>query len=160
MLELYQTKKEQSKEMMEGTTGVTEQQTVNKPVVPSKPVTVPTGTVTEQPAPTVEQVKPATPTKPIKPVKPSKPRRTISANELDEADAALIAAAEGQDIGLGTPAIQPTATAAPSSVDTTDTEKEKPVVNNDILSSDEDPLQVVLVILQAKVYLTKEVVKQ
>lgn len=80
--------------MMEGTTGVTEQQTVNKPVVPSKPVTV-----------------------------PSKPRRTISANELDEADAALIAAAEGQDIGLGTPA-QPTATAAPSSVDTSDTEKE------------------------------------
>lgn len=139
MLELYQAKKEQSREMMEGTTGVTEQQTVNKPVVPSKPVTVPTGTVTEQPAPTVEQVKPVTPTKPIKPVKPSKPRRTISASELDEADAALIAAAEGQDIGLGTPTVQPAATAAPSSIDTTDTEKEKPVVNNDILSSDEDP---------------------
>lgn len=57
MFDLYQTKKAESKEATEGALGVTEQQKASKPVVPSKPVTAPTGPMRteQQAAPEVEQ---------------------------------------------------------------------------------------------------------
>ena len=136
MFDLYQTKKAESKEATEGALGVTEQQKASKPVVPSKPVTAPTGPMRteQQAAPEVEQ-KPAPQVR--KSTRPT--QANIASQELSEADQAIIAAAEGQDIGLTQrkqqpqvePEVQP---------QNNDSAKTEPVETNDeILGADEDP---------------------
>ena len=136
MFDLYQTKKAESKEAAEGALGVTEQQTASKPVVPSKPVTAPTGPMRteQQAAPEVEQK----PTPQVR--RTARPTQAnIASQELSEADQAIIAAAEGQDIGLTQrkqqpqvePEVQP---------QNNDSAKTKHVETNDeILGADEDP---------------------
>lgn len=136
MFDLYQTKKAESKEATEGALGVTEQQKASKPVVPSKPVTAPTGPMRteQQAAPEVEQK----PTPQVR--KSTRPTQAnIASQELSEADQAIIAAAEGQDIGLTQrkqqpqvePEVQP---------QNNDSAKTEPVETNDeILGADEDP---------------------
>lgn len=136
MFDLYQTKKAESKEAAEGALGVTEQQAASKPVVPSKPVTAPTG-----PMRTEQQVAPEVEQKPTPQVRrTARPTQAnIASQELSEADQAIIAAAEGQDIGLTQrkqqpqvePEIQP---------QNNDSAKTEPVETNDeILGADEDP---------------------
>lgn len=136
MFDLYQTKKAESKEAAEGALGVTEQQAASKPVVPSKPVTAPTG-----PMRTEQQVAPEVEQKPTPQVRKStRPTQAnIASQELSEADQAIIAAAEGQDIGLTQrkqqpqvePEVQP---------QNNDSAKTEPVETNDeILGADEDP---------------------
>lgn len=136
MFDLYQTKKAESKEAAEGALGVTEQQAASKPVVPSKPVTAHTG-----PMRTEQQVAPEVEQKPTPQVRKStRPTQAnIASQELSEADQAIIAAAEGQDIGLTQrkqqpqvePEVQP---------QNNDSAKTEPVETNDeILGADEDP---------------------
>ena len=136
MFDLYQTKKAESKEAAEGALGVTEQQAASKPVVPSKPVTAPTGPMRteQQAAPEVEQ-------KPTPQVRRSaRPTQAnIASQELSEADQAIIAAAEGQDIGLTQrkqqPQVEPEV--QPQNNDSAKTEHVE--TNDGILGADEDP---------------------
>lgn len=134
MFDLYQQKKNESKQMVEGMSGVEERKREATPVVPSKPISVPSGKVVAQETPPVIE--------PISRPKPVKPKKNIAAAELSEADAALIAAAEGQDIGLKS---SPNATkpeAKPAVVVATDTsEKERPaeVTSGEPVGPTDDP---------------------
>lgn len=139
MFDLYQQKKAESKEQMEGMSGVKEAQAAATPVIPSKPVTVPAGEITTQEAPEAITVEP---TKPIKPQRKPTITSSVAASELEEADAALIAAAEGQDIGLKPNPNKPATEAkAPMDVETQVNEKEtpSPQPTNEPIGADEDP---------------------
>lgn len=141
MFNLYQQKKAESKEQIEGMSGVTEMQMNSKPVVPSQPVTVPAGEITTQeaPAPIVEEQPRPQPTQRKMPKKPAK---SVMASEIEDADAALMAAAEGQDIGLKPNPNKPASeTKAPVDVETNSIEKETPVapINDEPVGADEDP---------------------
>lgn len=152
MFELYQQKKAESKEQIEGASGITEMQNNSKLVIPSKPISAPAGEVTIAETPSeispeasnlvnigsAREQKP----QPTERKLPKRPSKSVAATEIEEADAALMAAAEGQDIGLKVNPNKPVSeTKAPIEVSTEITEKEKPVapINEDPVGADEDP---------------------
>lgn len=141
MFDLYQQKKTESKELMEGTAGVNELRNAATPVVQSQPVTVPAGQITAQEAPA--PVTTDTGTKPQSTTLPKRPTQSVAASEIEEADAALIAAAEGQDIGLKPNPNKPVSdTKPPMDVETQVGEKERPADDtnlDELFGADEDP---------------------